>query len=498
MKKAFTRLATALLALILTVTAFPLYAAENASVAGFKDVTENKWYAEAVAYVAANKLMTGTTATTFEPSTNLTRAMTVQILSQIAEADLTAYTETRFSDVPAGKWYAAAVAWADENGVANGTGELFQPSDSVTREQLALMIFKFAAKYEIVNRFPTTYENADGFADTDRIHGWAKEGVDWAVKYGMISGTGNNMLDPRGTATRAQAAQIFYNLDSLRVYSMLRPDTTDADAITVGKSDKTRFFCWGDSHTQGYDDDLREALPGQIVRSYASGGDLCEHVAMKMGAMPLYVDPFVIPAAKEAVKIVLRGDNLEPVESLADLGTEGLSTAVICGVKGHISYNGDKDEYYFTRADNAPYTEQRVDRLTRVVTKGMSDLKTGDVHIICAYDEFENIDTYIEMLHRMLDFTASNKYVILVYPYANYGEALTAEFGDHVVDTHTYFMTKALEDAGIEPTEQDLEDIANSYVPESLRSDDEHGNSIFNSLLTKLIVDKLTELGYIS
>ena len=491
---------TALIAaLLLVFTALPLYAADNAYVAGFKDVTENKWYAEAVAYVSENGLMTGTSETAFSPSVTLTRAMTVQILAQISDADLTAYTKTGFVDVPAGKWYTASVAWASENGIASGiSDDTFGYKNPVTREQLALMICKFAAKYEIVNHLPTPIENADGFADADRIHDWAKEGVDWAVKHGIISGMGNNMLDPRGTATRAQAAQIFCNLDYLRINSILPPDTTDADAVTVGESDKTRFFCWGDSHTQGYDDDLRAALPGQIVRSYASGGDLGEHVAMKMGAMPLYVDPFIIPAAKQAVKIVLRGENLKPVDSLADLGTEGLSTAVICGVKGHISYNGSEDAYYFTRADSAPYEEVIVSRLTRVVTKGMSDLKTGDVHIICAFDENDDVKKYIEMLHRMIDYTASDKYVILVYPYANYGEALIAEFGNHVVDTHTYFMTQALEDAGIEPTEQDLEDIANSYVPESLRSDDEHGNSIFNNLLTNLIVAKLTELGYIA
>ncbi len=496
-KNIIKKLTAVLLAALFIITALPLYAAENASVAGFSDVKEGKWYAAAVAYVAENELMTGTTATTFEPSTNLTRAMSVLILAKIADADLTPYTETKFTDVPAGKWYTSAVAWADENGVANGTGELFQPGDSVTREQLALMICKFAEKYGIVNKFATTFESSDGFADADRIHSWAKEGVDWAVKYGMISGMGENMLDPRGTATRAQAAQIFYNLDYMKDNSILPPDTAAADAITVGESDKTRFICWGDSHTQGYDDDLREALTGYVVRSYASGGDECEHLAMKMGAAPLYVDPFVIPAAKEKVEIVLRGEDLELVDSLADLGTEGLSPATIGGVKGHIAYK-DENSFYFTRSDNPPYEEVRINRLTRVVTKGMSDLKTGDVHIICAHDEFENIDVYMEMLNRMVDTLGSDKYVIIVYPYANYGEALTKEFGDHVIDSHTYFMTQALKDAGIEPTEQDLEDISNGYVPESLRSDDEHGNSTFNALLTDLIVAKLSDLGYLN
>ena len=93
-----------IVALLMAFTVFPLYAADNAPVAGFRDVTENKWYAEAVAYVAEKELMTGTSATTFDPSVTLTRAMTVQILAQIAGADLSAYTETPFTDVPAGTY----------------------------------------------------------------------------------------------------------------------------------------------------------------------------------------------------------------------------------------------------------------------------------------------------------------------------------------------------------------------------------------------------------
>ncbi|MBQ3100202.1 MAG: S-layer homology domain-containing protein, partial [Clostridia bacterium] len=78
MKKVFVRLISVLLVVLFSATLFPLYAADNAGVAGFKDVTENKWYAEAVAYVAENGLMTGTSETAFGPSVTLTRAMTVQ------------------------------------------------------------------------------------------------------------------------------------------------------------------------------------------------------------------------------------------------------------------------------------------------------------------------------------------------------------------------------------------------------------------------------------
>ncbi len=488
------------LTLLFVFSALPLYAANNASIAGFTDVTEGKWYANAVAYVAENGIMTGTTATTFEPSTKLTRAMSVQILAQIANADLTSYTETKFTDVPAGKWYTSAVAWADENGVANGTGELFEPGNSVTREQLALMIYKFAEKYDIYNEFPTMTENSDGFADADKIHDWAKEGVDWAVHNGMLSGMGENMLDPRGTATRAQAAQIFYNLDYMNEKTYLPPDTTDYDALTIKQNDDPRVVIWGNSMSQGYDDDLAELLPdGVLCRSFASGGDTAQHIAMKQGGIPFYVAPFTIPAEKETVRIEILDENLQPVVSLSDWDTTGLSPATIAGVNGFISNNGN-DEYFFKRNDKGPYEEINVDRLTRIVTRGMVDLRTGDIHVIYAGAHSMTPDQYVDLLNNMIEFSESEKYVIIGFTAPDSGElydTIVENFGANYLDIKTYFMTQALADAGIEPTPEDLEDISNGKLPLSLRRDDVHGNDIYDALLAKLVYDKLVELEYI-
>ena len=509
MKNLFIKLSAFLLAVLFTVSALPLYAADNAPVAGFIDVTENKWYAEAVTYVAENGLMTGTTETTFAPSANLTRAMTVQILAKIAEADLTVFTNTKFSDVPAGKWYTSAVAWADENGVANGTGELFQPGDPVTREQLAQMIYKFAEKYKIKNRFPTTIENADGFADADRIHSWAKEGVDWAVKCGMISGIGDNKLDPRGTATRAQAAQIFYNLDYLKDNSYLPPDTADFDAIEVEDSDKVRILCWGDSLTSnGYPSYLAE-MTGLVCRDYGISGETAEEIAMRQGGLPLYIQPFVIPAAKERVRVIFRDEDMKIVRGLGRQDVSGFSPVTICGVKGHISYDYDDENFYFTRSDKGPYTEVAVNRLTRVVTRGMSDPKSNDVHIIFSgannyydYDEYEELHA---VQQRMIDYIGTDRYIVIgqtsLYYMSDVGkfnDSLGEIYGEHFVDILDYFLTlDAFEELGIEPTEQDLIDIEMGETPTSFRRDVDHGNSNYHTLLAKKLYEKLIELGYI-
>ena len=509
-RKSISGITAILLSLLFVITAFPLYAADNAPVAGFKDVTENKWYAEAVAYVAENGLMTGTSATAFEPSVTLTRAMTVQILAQIAGADLTAYTKTEFTDVPAGKWYTSAVAWASENNIASGiSADTFGYKNPVTREQLALMICKFADNYKIKNRFPTTIENADGFADSDRIHDWAKEGVDWAVKCGIISGMDNNMLDPRGTATRAQAAQIFYNLDYLKANSYLPPNTADFDAIEVEDSDKVRILCWGDSLTAGGYPSYLAEMTGLVCRDYGISGETAEEIAMRQGGLPLYIQPFVIPAAKERVKVLFRDEDMKIVRGLARQAVNGFSPVTICGVKGHISYDYDDENFYFTRSDKGPYTEVAVNRLTRVVTRGMSDPKANDVHIIFSgannyydYDEYEELHA---VQQRMIDYIGTDRYIIIgqtslyfMPDVGKFNDSLGEIYGDHFVDILDYFLTlDAFEELGIEPTEQDLLDIEAGETPTSFRRDVDHGNSNYHTLLAKKLYEKLIELGYI-
>ena len=116
----------------------------------FSDVEEESWYYEYVGYVYENGLFSGTSDTTFEPETLMTRAMFVQLMANFDGVDLKAYTETPFEDVEDGSWYESAVAWAAENKVVNGTSEVtFHPGDPITREQMCQLLSSYTAYAEI-------------------------------------------------------------------------------------------------------------------------------------------------------------------------------------------------------------------------------------------------------------------------------------------------------------------------------------------------------------
>lgn len=499
----FTKISALFLTLLMACSAFVPAIAEEVNTV-FIDVPDVKWYANAVKYVAENGLMTGTAEGVFSPGVGFTRAMAVQVLAQLSGDDLSGYTgnTSPFLDVVPDKWYTKAVEWAKDKEISAGIGAKFDPAGLITREQLAIMVHQFATKYVIVNDFAAGPDNTDGFADAKWIHAWAKDGVNWAVYNGLLGGIGNNMLDPRGTVTRAQAAQIFYNLHYMKVNSILPPDTTEFDKVTVEESDEMRLVCWGNSMTQNGYPKLLDDLTGIFSRDMASGGDTSEHIAMKQGGIPLYVAPFTIPASKDIVEVKLLNEDLKEVESLADLGANGLSPVIINGVTGFISNRAtdDSDNYYFQRNDKGPYEEVEVTRLTRVVTKGARDLKSKDIHIIYSSPHNGNPDDYIDILKRMIDYSQSGKYIIIGFTSPESGilyEKLTEEFGRNFIDIKTYFHGPAFEDAGVEPTEEDLENIADGRLPETFRSDNIHGNSLFHELLADQIVLRLKEVGYI-
>ena len=174
----------------------------------FIDVPGGKWYTKAVLFCKAYGYMSGTSDTAFSPSAKVTRAMTVTILWRMAGAE-SVDTGNPFKDVPAGKWYTKAVLWAKKTGVVAGTGDnTFSPYAKVTREQLALMFMQYTDK--IIGGDVSPRADLIGYADAESIHPWARDSVSWAVATGLISGKGNGILDPRGTATRAELAQIIF------------------------------------------------------------------------------------------------------------------------------------------------------------------------------------------------------------------------------------------------------------------------------------------------
>ena len=170
----------------------------------FADVSDSAWYAEAVQYVYENGMMNGTDDTAFSPDANTTRAMIVTMLYRM-EAEPTAQG-SGFTDVAAGSYYADAVAWAAENGIVNGVSETsFAPDDSITREQMAAILYRYAQYkgYDV-----STSGSLGAYTDAAQVSGYAAAAMQWANGEGLITGVTGTTLDPQGSATRAQVATI--------------------------------------------------------------------------------------------------------------------------------------------------------------------------------------------------------------------------------------------------------------------------------------------------
>lgn len=177
----------------------------------FTDVVAGTWYYGAAAYAYNNGLFAGMTPTTFAPNATMTRAMLVSVLWRLAGAPAPKAPNT-FVDVPDGAWYTDAVTWAAENGVVSGIGgSRFDPSGFVTREQTAEILYNYAHSkgYDVSARADLT-----AFPDAASVSGWAEEALSWANAAGLINGTvrdGQTILDPQGSASRAQVAMILMN-----------------------------------------------------------------------------------------------------------------------------------------------------------------------------------------------------------------------------------------------------------------------------------------------
>lgn len=176
----------------------------------FTDVKSGNWFYDAVKYAYAQGLMTGTSATTFAPNGTMNRAMIVTVLYRLEKSPAVTGA-SKFTDVPAGQWYSDAVAWAAANKIVNGYDETtFGPMNAVTREQMAAILFRYEQVKGLEN--VTLEENLNRFPDQDKISAYAIPALQWAVGQKIINGNADGTLDPTGTATRAQVAQIFTNL----------------------------------------------------------------------------------------------------------------------------------------------------------------------------------------------------------------------------------------------------------------------------------------------
>jgi len=166
----------------------------------FADVANGAWYSEAVAYVYNNGIMNGTEKG-FEPNASTTRAMLVTMLFRL-ENKPTGGT-ANFSDVASGQWFSEAIVWAASQGIVNGyENGHFGPNDAITREQLAVVLYRYA---QLNGRDVSSKVSLSSFSDNTAVSGWAQEAMQWAVGTGIINGD-NGALNPDSNATRAEVA----------------------------------------------------------------------------------------------------------------------------------------------------------------------------------------------------------------------------------------------------------------------------------------------------
>ncbi len=172
----------------------------------FKDVNSDDWYFESVNYVVEKGLFKGITDEEFGPQMSMTRSMIVTVLYRLAGSPT--IEGTSYKDIEPQSWYEKAVIWASKNKIVEGYGNgLFGAFDNITREQLSVILYRYAKymKYDVLSTTDITK-----YSDNDNVSSWASEPIKWMIANGLLTGKPNNIIDPKGEATRAEVATILY------------------------------------------------------------------------------------------------------------------------------------------------------------------------------------------------------------------------------------------------------------------------------------------------
>jgi len=179
---------------------------ESCPMSAFSDLDRKLWYHDGVHWALENGIMSGYTDGTFGPNDAISRAMIVSMLYRI-EGKPAADHDMSFKDVEEGKWYTEAIRWAASKGIVAGyNDESFGPNDVLTREQLAAILYRYAKLKG--QGFTGMWAFPLNFDDASEVSSWAYEAMCWMTMNGVIMGTGNNKLSPKGSATRAQVANM--------------------------------------------------------------------------------------------------------------------------------------------------------------------------------------------------------------------------------------------------------------------------------------------------
>lgn len=182
---------------------------------GFTDVPGDAWCAPAVAYAVQNGLFNGTSAATFSPNGSMTRGMLVTVLGRLDGVQPGGSPALPYADVAADSVYAPYVAWAAENGLVTGYADGgFRPGAPVTREQIAAILYRYV-QFKGEKAGAGDAAAFDGFSDKASTGAYAMDAMRWATAAGVLNGSGGR-LNPKGTATRAQVAQMLLNYHTYR------------------------------------------------------------------------------------------------------------------------------------------------------------------------------------------------------------------------------------------------------------------------------------------
>ena len=177
------------------------------TVSRYLDIKTTDWFFGDVEYVSANGLMDGVGKGLFAPYQNTSRAMIVTILWRL-EGKPAAAGQLSFTDVPYGQWYTEPIRWAAEMGIVTGySADMFGPNDTITREQMAAILYRYAT----VKSYDTAFKaDLTRFTDCDAVSAWARDAMAWANAASLINGMPGELLAPQGQANRCQTAAILH------------------------------------------------------------------------------------------------------------------------------------------------------------------------------------------------------------------------------------------------------------------------------------------------
>lgn len=280
------------------------------------------------------------------------------------------------------------------------------------------------------------------------------------------------------------------------------------------KDDGARIVCWGDSLTEGtggdgvnYPDVLAN-LSKREVLNYGVYAERASLIAARQGGNPQHVEELhEIPASVTPVKVNIVGNNGN-WEMWCNNGDAGINPCRIAGVEGNLSIDESDGSRYFTRLKAGSVVSVPTDDV--FYTHAMIDKRSNDIYVIWAgssdglFDD-RSIDDVVRYIKSMIKYGGCARYVVINYTAKyNIGDAidewndrLAKEFGDNCLDIRSYLINEGLSDAGITPTKEDEECIANGEIPASLRSDGSHGTGEFYRIVGEQVYNKLVELGYI-